>query len=139
MRMNRLVSHVFYYSAVRRNRCRHGCLSHDLTFPSSMIPVKSASFARCTYRSGHVLVRMNVRKFHARSGEPIIHVERADIYQFGSVQRSEAIFKDLSWKVESGEAWAIVCNSNATRGEIFQVQSCHWVCDDSLTYIHRCC
>ncbi|KIM26881.1 hypothetical protein M408DRAFT_174708 [Serendipita vermifera MAFF 305830] len=87
--------------------------------------VKAPCIARCTSISRRIVTQnlvLGLRAIHgSHAAKPIIHVERADVYHFGSVQRSEAIFKDLTWTVNAGEAWAIVCNSNATRGEIFQM------------------
>jgi len=119
------VTQCFSYSSVWWNQCRARqdiSMSHTWSPPpSSMIPARTSSLAKCaSYNCQSRFLRL--RSIHSHVTEPIIHVEKADVYHYGSVQRSEAIFKNLSWTVNPGEAWAIVCNSNVTRGEIFQVR-----------------
>jgi hypothetical protein len=126
--------------------CTHACLfsvgwnrlsttawwdpSHPWSPPKSMISRRAISLSNLASRNCHRAVPRCVsvsRAFsvgHVLTTEPIIRVEKTDVYRYGSVQRSEAIFKDLSWTVNPGESWAIVCASTAARGEIFQVKQC---------------
>jgi hypothetical protein len=58
------------------------------------------------------------------TSKPIIRLENATIHPFGKVNLSDAIFRDVSWTVNPGEAWVIISGSNANRGEVFQVFKC---------------
>ena len=110
-----------------------------------MTPIHIGFLTRLVSRSYRGATRSSVflsRTLHIspRVG-PIIHVERADVYRYGNFQRTEAIFKELSWTVNPGESWVIVCNETATRGEIFQVQdilSLSYLPEPSLMYALRC-
>ncbi|KAG8811533.1 hypothetical protein FRC17_002410, partial [Serendipita sp. 399] len=53
--------------------------------------------------------------------KPVVHIEHADVYKWGSVDPKDAIFRNLSWTVKPGEAWVIISQSSECRGELFQM------------------
>jgi hypothetical protein len=77
------------------------------------------------YRTSKNKCRIIVLSRNIQTGvtKSIINIEDADIFHFGGVRQAEATIRGLDWKVNPGEAWAIVSKSNGTRGELFQVMT----------------